>query len=75
MERTLKELAQMAKVYMAQRGGLKSIDLQLAAALIATYVKRGNGRYEIVDSCSIEEGFKDYYEVLEGPSGSEIKEV
>ena len=42
----------------------------MAAALIATYVKRGNGRYEVVDS-SIEDGFKDYYEVLEGCSGSD----
>jgi hypothetical protein len=49
MQHILVGLKALAYKYASERG-LKMINLQIAAALIATFVIRGQGRYRIVNT-------------------------
>ena len=49
MQPILKKLAGLAQTYMRQRNQ-QSINIQTAAALIATFIKRGGGQYVVIDT-------------------------
>lgn len=63
VQEILKSLGNMGRLYSAQRNGIKEISLQVASALIVTLIKRGAGRYIVVDSSPVEEvSFDEYNE-------------
>jgi hypothetical protein len=49
MQLVLKKLSDMAVNYMRQKD-LSSINLQTAAALLATFIKKGRGEYIVIDT-------------------------
>ena len=59
MEEILKVLGTMARLYSSQRGGVQEISLKIAAALVITFIKRGVGRYLVVDSTAVHDGFEE----------------